>query len=90
MQQTLKHEIKISGIGLHSGCASNLVIDPAEENSGISFVRSDLKDNNNFPALYNNVVDTRNCTCLGNGGQIVSTIEHIMATLYVMHLNLLK
>lgn len=82
MQQTLNQKLKISGTGLHSGCASNLVIAPAEENSGISFVRSDLKDNNNFPALYNNVVDTRNCTCLGNGEQIVSTIEHIMATLY--------
>lgn len=83
MQQTLKNEIKISGIGLHSGCSSNLLIAPAEENNGIVFKRSDLSENNVFPALYSNVVDTRNCTCLGaQNGQIVSTIEHIMASLY--------
>lgn len=84
MQQTLKNELKISGIGLHSGCQSNLVIAPAPENSGICFVRSDLNDGVEFPALYSNVVDTRNCTCLGaKNGQIVSTIEHVMAALYV-------
>ena len=83
MQQTLKNEIKISGVGLHSGCLSNLVIAPAKENQGIVFKRSDLSENNIFPALYSNVVDTRNCTCLGaQNGQIVSTIEHVMAALY--------
>lgn len=83
MQKTLKHELKISGIGLHSGCKSNLIIFPADENNGITFVRSDLKENNKFPALFSNVVDTRNCTCLGEkNGQVVSTVEHIMATLY--------
>ena len=80
MQQTLKHELKISGIGLHSGCESNLVIAPASENSGIVFVRTDL--NCKFKALYSDVVDTRNCTCLGKDGQVVSTIEHVMAALY--------
>ena len=83
MQQTLKQELKISGIGLHSGCQSNLIISPAEENFGIRFMRSDLGQNVIFPALYSQVVDTRNCTCLGNqNGQVVSTIEHIMAALY--------
>ncbi len=83
MQQTLKSELKISGIGLHSGCSSNLIISPADENSGIIFKRSDLSENPLFPALYSNVADTRNCTCLGTqNGQIVSTIEHIMAALY--------
>ena len=80
MQQTLKNELKISGIGLHSGLASNMLIAPAEENRGIVFVRSDL--NLEIPALYINVADTRNCTCLGSDGQIISTIEHVMASLY--------
>ncbi len=88
MQKTLKNSVEISGIGLHSGCESKLVFHPAPENSGIVFVRSDLADNNIFPALYGNVVDTRNCTCLGNAsGQIVSTIEHIMATLAALEID---
>ena len=85
MQKTLEHRVEISGIGLHSGVASRLVFNPAPENSGVVFVRSDLGEKDVFPALYKYVVDTRNCTCLGNENrQIVSTIEHIMAALYVV------
>lgn len=85
MQKTLAQSITIEGIGLHSGVKSTLTLQPAEVNSGIVFVRSDLAENNELPARYNQVVDTRNCTCLGNAaGQIVSTIEHIMAVLYIL------
>lgn len=84
-QKTLSKKVEISGIGLHSGCESKLLFKPAPINTGIVFVRTDLKEHNRFPALYSNVVDTRNCTCLGNTDkQIVSTIEHIMATLAVL------
>ena len=87
-QRTFEQRTEIKGIGLHSGCESKLVFNPAPENSGIVFVRSDMKENNIFPALYSSVVDTRNCTCLGNSsGQIVSTIEHIMATLYALEID---
>jgi UDP-3-O-[3-hydroxymyristoyl] N-acetylglucosamine deacetylase len=85
MQKTFGEAVEICGIGLHSGCQSKLVFRPAEENSGIVFVRSDLSANNVFPALFGNVVDTRNCTCLGNADkQVVSTIEHVMAVLSVI------
>lgn len=85
MQKTLGKSVEISGIGLHSGCESKMTFYPAAENSGVVFVRSDLNGNNEFPALYNHVVDTRNCTCLGNQDkQVVSTIEHIMAALSVL------
>ena len=83
MQKTLEHRIEISGIGLHSGVESKLVFNPAPSGSGIVFVRSDLGEENVFPALYKYVVDTRNCTCLGNENkQVVSTIEHVMAALF--------
>lgn len=82
-QKTLKEEIRIKGIGLHSGVESLLILKPAPADSGIVFERSDLDKENVFPALYSGVVDTRNCTCLGNkNGEVVSTIEHIMAALY--------
>ncbi len=87
-QKTLSREVEITGIGLHSGCESKLKFKPASADTGIVFVRSDLADNNRFPALYSGVVDTRNCTCLGNAsGQIVSTIEHIMATLAILQID---
>ena len=83
MQKTLGQSVEICGIGLHSGIESRLTLHPAEADSGIVFVRSDLDDCDDFPALYKNVIDTRNCTCLGNAKkQMVSTVEHIMAALY--------
>ena len=85
MQQTLAETLKLEGIGLHSGCVVNLTIKPAPVNHGIVFKRVDLPDMPEIPALYSNVVDTRNCTCLGDkNGNIVSTIEHLMAALSVV------
>ena len=83
-QQTLKNELNLKGIGIHSGLEVNLKINPADENTGIVFCRVDLPTKPKIPALYSNVVDTKNCTCLGDSDKnIVSTIEHIMSALYI-------
>ncbi len=84
MQQcTLKEKAEIKGIGLHSGCEAVLTMEPASENTGICFRRADLPEENPIRALYSNVIDTRNCTCIGSSKEnYVSTIEHIMAALY--------
>ncbi len=84
-QQTLKNSVEIRGIGLHSGCSSIITIEPAPENYGIRFKRTDIASAEEIPALYNKVIDTRNCTCLGTNKQnIVSTIEHIMSIFYIL------
>ncbi len=83
MQQTIAKEFQIKGIGLHSGCETILTLKPASENHGIVFKRVDLPNQPEVKALYSNVVDTRNCTCLGFSGGVVSTIEHLMAALSV-------
>lgn len=83
-QRTLKETIEIKGIGLHSGCEAKMLIEPASENFGIQFVRSDL-DDEPIRALFSNVVDVRNCTCIGTSEKnIVSTIEHLMSVLYIL------
>ena len=79
-QQTLKNQIIIEGVGLHSGAASVLKICPADADTGIVFVRS----GKHLAAKYSQVTDTRNCTCLGAEGVFVSTIEHLMAALYAV------
>lgn len=83
MQKTLQSSIKLQGIGLHSGCRVKLNINPAPADSGIVFKRVDLPKTPEIKALYSNVKDTQNCTCLANeAGDRVSTIEHLMAALY--------
>ena len=83
MQYTLKDTISLTDIGLHSGSQVQLVIKPAPVDTGIVFKRVDVTDKNNvIPALWNNVVDTRLCTVIGNEDRVsVGTIEHLMAAL---------
>lgn len=85
MQYTIKDVVEIKGVGLHSGIDSVLKIEPAKENTGIVFKRSDMKNALPINGVYSSVVDTRNCTCLGTDSKnIVSTIEHLMAVLYIL------
>lgn len=83
-QHTLASNVEINGIGLHSGCEVKLLIKPAAIDHGIVFKRVDLPAQPEIKALYSNVVDTRNCTCLGDAeGNLVSTVEHVMAALFM-------
>lgn len=87
-QHTITKEITIEGIGVHSGLSSVLRIKPAPLNHGIIFKRVDLPGQPELKALYSVVVDTRNSTCLGNkDGNVVATIEHLMAALSVMEID---
>ena len=45
-QKTIKENITIQGVGLHSGLEANLTIKPAEPNTGIIFKRTDVTKNN--------------------------------------------
>ena len=82
-QKTLKKEVKISGVGLHTGKEVSITILPSKPNSGIVFKRTDIKNNNIIlPNIYN-VSNATLCTTITNEyGISVSTIEHLMAALY--------
>jgi UDP-3-O-[3-hydroxymyristoyl] N-acetylglucosamine deacetylase len=80
-QRTLARDVSCSGVGLHSGKAVSLRLKPAPVNYGIKFVRTDLPDPPCIPAHFNRVVDTSLATVIGYKGCIVSTIEHLMASL---------
>lgn len=91
MQQTIAREITITGVGLHSGANSTITLKPASENTGIMFKRIDIKNTGLIKGTYDNVVDTKNCTCLGDkSGNIISTIEHLMAALAVLQIDNLQ
>jgi len=82
-QKTLRGEAQCSGIGLHSGENVTMRFLPAEPNTGIVFIRTDLKNGaRSVKARWDHVVDTQLCTVIGNdhGGK-VATIEHLMAAL---------
>ena len=82
-QKTIKKEIIIKGVGLHSGIHANLNIKPANPNTGIIFKRIDIKGNNVVIPNIFNVTNASFCTTISNeDGVSVSTIEHLMGALY--------
>ncbi len=84
-QKTLSKKVIFRGIGLHSGVASTINVIPAQEDEGIVFKRIDLKKNNIIKANFNNVSSARLCTTLENKfGIKVSTVEHLLAALYII------
>tara|TARA_B100001063_G_scaffold242666_1_gene271792 strand:+ start:530 stop:1456 length:927 start_codon:yes stop_codon:yes gene_type:complete len=83
-QKTLSKKLCFAGIGLHSGKSSSIRLLPAKEGEGIIFKRIDLKKNNLIKANFKNVSSARLCTTLENEyGVKVSTVEHLLAALYI-------
>ena len=83
-QQTISKPITLTGVGLHSGLESKIVIKPGKEDQGIVFIRNDLKNNNIVKADYRNVSNAKLCTTLQNEhGVKVSTVEHLLAAMYI-------
>lgn len=81
-QQTLLSTINCVGIALHSGKKVSLTLRPADVDTGIVFRRTDIAGSKEIAARWDNVVDTRMCTTIGNDdGVTISTIEHLMAAL---------
>ena len=83
-QKTIAENVCLKGIGLHSGKSSNIEIFPGKEDQGIIFKRVDLGHNNLVIANYQSVSSAKLCTTLENEyGVKVSTVEHLLAALYI-------
>tara|TARA_B100001057_G_scaffold41506_1_gene37195 strand:+ start:5056 stop:5982 length:927 start_codon:yes stop_codon:yes gene_type:complete len=83
-QKTLTKKICFKGIGLHSGKSSKIELLPAKVDQGIVFKRVDLRNDNLIKANFSNVSSARLCTTLENNqGVKVSTVEHLLAALFI-------
>jgi len=80
-QRTLKHPIRCSGIGLHSGHKVELSLRPAPENTGIVFHRMIDGQCVKIPARAEYVTDTRMCTTLGKDRVCIATVEHLLSAM---------
>lgn len=80
-QKTIKKKIYFSGTGIHTGVKTNMVLVPAQENTGIFFVRTDLKNKPTIHADIDNVFATNRSTSLKSNNAEVHTTEHILAAI---------
>ena len=85
-QRTLSERIHFNGIGLHTGYPVQLTLVPAPPETGIRFRRTDLK-NFEIEALRTHVAKVSYATTLMKKGVMISTVEHILSTLYGLGLD---
>ena len=87
-QKTLSKPIEFKGVGLHTGKKVKMKIFPSAPNSGVIFKRIDLKNKNIIIPNVFNVINATLCTTISNEfGVKVSTIEHLMASMYILGLD---
>ncbi len=79
-QLTIKNKISALGIGLHKGEPIRVTLEPLDDNSGIIFYRTDT--NTYIEAKPQNVIDTTMATVIAKNGFSISTIEHMLSSVY--------
>ena len=82
-QCTINKIVPYVGIARQSGRRVSVQMHPATPNSGIFFVRTDVPAAHSVSRTsWNNIVDTRLCTVLGNEhGVTIGTVEHLLAAI---------
>ena len=80
-QKTIRTEISLTGVGLHTGKEVKMTFKPAPVNNGFTFVRVDLEGQPIIEADANYVVNTQRGTNLEKLGVKIQTPEHVLAAL---------
>lgn len=78
-QKTIRGEVSISGVGLHSGQEANLRILGAPEDSGIVFKRLDLPGRPGMKVSVEESGGAERCTTIGRAAFQLMTVEHFLA-----------
>jgi UDP-3-O-[3-hydroxymyristoyl] N-acetylglucosamine deacetylase/3-hydroxyacyl-[acyl-carrier-protein] dehydratase len=80
-QTTIKKEVTLTGVGLHTGKNVTLKFAPSEADSGYKFVRNDLEGSPEVEADVQWVTDTQRGTNLDKNGVKIYTSEHVLSAL---------
>lgn len=86
-QKTIKNEVILSGVGLHTGNKVTLTFKPAPINHGYVFVRKDLEGEPIIEASAEYVINTQRGTNLEKHGVFVNTSEHVLAAVVALDID---
>lgn len=86
-QKTIKNEVTLSGVGLHTGNKVSMTFKPAPINHGYAFVRIDLEGEPVIEASAEYVVNTQRGTNLEKRGVFVNTSEHVLAAVVALDID---
>ncbi len=80
-QHTIKKEVTLSGVGLHTGVDAHMTFAPAAIDHGIKFQRIDIEGQPIIDADVDNVVDVSRGTSIEQNGARINTVEHTLAAI---------
>ena len=80
-QTTISNSVSVSGFGFWSGRDVQLTFNPAAQDTGIVFVRTDIPGQPRIPAVIQNRVNGPRRTTLVAEGCTVEMVEHVLAAL---------
>ncbi len=81
-QKTIADKIEVLGEGVFTGELIKVEMLPAEENTGIVFVRGDLKNSPKIPLSPETVVGLEGNTAVTDGTNFIYLIEHLLSALH--------
>lgn len=73
--------VTLSGVGLHSGIESEVILHPAKAGKGRLFLKNTNGEISVVPASLSNVCDTRLSTTIGSKKVLFHTVEHLLSSL---------
>jgi UDP-3-O-acyl-N-acetylglucosamine deacetylase len=79
---TLRETVHFEGVGLHTGEVCRIAVHPVLDRHTPCAITI-RKGAQRFPARWDYVVDATRATVLGNGATCISTVEHLMAALWI-------
>jgi UDP-3-O-acyl N-acetylglucosamine deacetylase len=80
-QRTIAQPTEVVGVGFLTGAMVRMRFAPAPPDSGVVFVRTDLRPRAVIPACLENVTGTQRRTTLGQAPAQVGLVEHVLAAL---------
>lgn len=89
-QRTIKKATELEGVALHSGETIQVRIEPAPAGTGVIFVRSDIEDPADIPALAGNLTVSMRRTVLRAGNNMIGMVEHLLAACHGLQVDNLR
>jgi len=90
VQRTIAGDVTTTGIGLHSGEPCTVTFKPAQPDTGIVFVRTDLPGSPSIPSHPDHLCQRMRRTALAVGDVEVHTCEHFLSAAYGLGIDNLR
>ncbi|MBX2796643.1 MAG: UDP-3-O-acyl-N-acetylglucosamine deacetylase [Myxococcales bacterium] len=79
-RRTLLGSVRRAGVGVHSGCPSEVILRPAASSAGVRFLTAD----GIVPLSWRTAAAGAGCSVVRSGAAAVATPEHLLAALFAL------